>query len=219
MKTSKEYKQSLKKMKSNIYKFGELIEDVTTHTATKRTIEGHAQIFDAAQSEEYQDILTTKSNITGDDVSRYLSIIGSEEDMIANVRMKRLMFNLTGTCTGGRCAGFNAINAMWATTHDMDKELKTDYHKRIKKWLEDAQKRDITISGALTDPKGDRSKSPTMQKDPDMSLRVIEKREYGIVVRGAKMMINLNSDINHYIELAKRLVNIKEDIKVEHRKK
>ncbi len=36
---------------------------------------------------------------------------------------------------------------------------------------------------------------------------------------GAKMMINLNSDINHYIELAKRLVNIKEDIKVEHRKK
>jgi len=96
MKTSKEYKQSLKKMKSNIYKFGELIEDVTTHTATKRTIEGHAQIFDAAQSEEYQDILTTKSNITGDDVSRYLSIIGSEEDMIANVRMKRLMFNLTG---------------------------------------------------------------------------------------------------------------------------
>jgi len=108
---------------------------------------------------------------------------------------------------------------MWATTYDMDKELKTDYHKRIKKWLEDAQKRDITISGALTDPKGDRSKSPTMQKDPDMSLRVIEKREYGIVVRGAKMMINLNSDINHYIELAKRLVNIKEDIKVEHRKK
>ncbi len=189
MKTSKEYKQSLKEMKSNIYKFGELIEDVTTHNATKRTIEGHSQIFDAAQNDKYKDILTTKSNITGDDVSRYLSIIGSPEDMIANVRMKRIMFNLTGTCTGGRCAGFNAINAMWATTYDMDKELETDYHIRIKKWLENSQKNDITISGALTDPKGDRSKSPTMQKDPDMSLHVIEKREDGIVVRGAKIMI------------------------------
>ena len=135
MKTSSEYKQSLKKMRPNINKFGELIKDVTTHPATKRTVEGHGQIFDAAQKEEYRDILTTKSSLTGDQISRYLSIISSAEDMIANLRMKRLMFNLTGTCTGGRCAGFNAINAMWAATYDMDKALRTDYHKRIKKWL------------------------------------------------------------------------------------
>ena len=112
MKTPKEYKYSLKKLKPNIYKFGELIKDVTTNPATKRTVEGHAQIFEAAQKDEYKDILTTKSIITGKKVCRYLSIIKSPEDMIANVKMKRLMFNLTGTCTGGRCAGFNAINAM-----------------------------------------------------------------------------------------------------------
>ncbi|MCK5112073.1 MAG: hypothetical protein KAQ84_00895 [Thermoplasmatales archaeon] len=189
MKTSKEYKESLKKMKPNIYKFSELIEDVTTHPATRRTVNGHAQIFDAALKPEYNNILTTKSSLTGKQIVRYLSIIGSPEDMIANVRMKRLMFNLTGTCTGGRCAGFNAINAMWATTYDMDNDLGTDYHKRIQKWLKDAQERDITISGALTDPKGNRSKSPIQQKDPDMSLHVVEEREDGIVVRGAKTMI------------------------------
>jgi len=189
MKTSKEYKESLKKMKPNIYKFSELIEDVTTHPATRRTVNGHAQIFDAAQKPEYNDILTTKSSLTGKQIVRYLSIIGSPEDMIANVRMKRLMFNLTGTCTGGRCVGFNAINAMWATTYDMDNDLGTDYHKRMKKWLKDAQERDITISGALTDSKGDRSKSPVQQKDPDMSLHVVEERKDGIVVRGAKVMI------------------------------
>ena len=189
MKTSKEYKESLKKMKPNIYKFGELIEDVTTNPATKRTVAGHAQIFDASQKPEYKEILTTKSCLTGKQVSRYLSIISSAEDMIANVRMKRLMFNLTGTCTGGRCAGFNAINAMWTATFDMDKDLGTNYHRRIREWLKGAQKRDIAISGALTDPKGDRSKSPTLQKDPDMNLHVIEERNDGVVVRGAKVMI------------------------------
>jgi 4-hydroxybutyryl-CoA dehydratase/vinylacetyl-CoA-Delta-isomerase len=189
MKTSKEYKESLKKMKPNIYKFSELIEDVTTHPATRRTVNGHAQIFDAAHKPEYNDILTTISSLTGKQIVRYLSIISSPEDMIANVRMKRLMFNLTGTCTGGRCVGFNAINAMWATTYDMDNDLGTDYHKRMKKWLKDAQERDIAISGALTDSKGDRSKSPVQQKDPDMSLHVVEEREDGIVVRGAKVMI------------------------------
>ena len=189
MKISKEYKKSLKNMRPNIYKFGELIKDVTTHPATKRTVNGHAQIFDASQKPEYKDVLTTKSNLTNEQVSRYLSIISSAEDMIANVRMKRLMFNLTGTCTGGRCAGFNAINAMWATTYDMDKELGTDYNKRIQNWLKDAQKRDIALSGALTDPKGDRSKSPSQQKDPDMSLHIVDERKDGIVVRGAKVMI------------------------------
>ncbi|MCU0850293.1 MAG: 4-hydroxyphenylacetate 3-hydroxylase, partial [Candidatus Thermoplasmatota archaeon] len=185
----KEYKESLQKMRPNIYKFGELITDVTTHAATRRSIEGHAQIFDAALKPEFKDILTTTSHITGHPISRYLSIIQGPEDMIANVRMKRLMFNLTGTCTGGRCAGFNAINAMWATTYDMDNELKTPYHTRLHHWLKDAQQRDITLSGALTDPKGDRSKTPSQQCDPDLSLRVVEKRKDGIVVRGAKVMI------------------------------
>ncbi|MCK4996575.1 MAG: hypothetical protein KAR55_06765, partial [Thermoplasmatales archaeon] len=188
MKTSKEYKQSLKKMRQNIYKFGELIEDVTTHPATRRTVEGHGQIFDAAQKPEYKDILTTKSKLTGKPVIRYLSILSSAEDMIANVRMKRLMFNLTGTCTGGRCAGFNALNAMWAVTYDMDKDLNTNYHVRLKNWLKDTQERDITLAGALTDPKGDRSKAPSQQKDPDMNLHIVEEKDDGIVVRGAKVM-------------------------------
>jgi 4-hydroxybutyryl-CoA dehydratase/vinylacetyl-CoA-Delta-isomerase len=189
MRTSKEYKERLRKMRPNIYKFGELITDVTTHPMTKRTIEGHAQIFDAAKKPEYKDILTTVSNLTGETISRYLSIVQSPEDMIANVRMKRLMFNLTGTCTGGRCVGFNTINAMWATTFDIDRESSTSYHERLKAWLVQSQKQDITLAGALTDPKGDRSKPPSQQCDPDLSLHIVEKTKEGIVVRGAKIMI------------------------------
>ena len=108
--------------------------------------------------------------------------------MIANVRMKRLMFNLTGTCTGGRCAGFNALNSMWATTFDMDKEIGTSYHKRFKNWLKKAQESDITLSGALTDPKGNRSKPPSNQKDPDLNLHLVKKEENGIILLLLKLM-------------------------------
>lgn len=189
MKTAEQYKKSLQQLKPNIYKFGELITDVTTHPATKRTVEGHAQIYEAAQKKEYAELLTTTSHLTKKPVVRYLSILQSAEDMIANVRMKRLMFNLTGTCTGGRCAGFNALNAMWAATYDMDLEYGTDYHKRLKTWLIHAQENDIALSGALTDPKGDRTKSPLQQTDPDLSLHVVQSNEKGITVRGAKVMI------------------------------
>ncbi len=189
MKTPEEYKRSLQQMRANIYKFGELIKDVTTHPATRRTVEGHAQIFQASLDPKYQDILTTISPLTNTRVSRYLSIISSPEDMIANLKMKRLMFNLTGTCTGGRCAGFNALNAMWAATYDIDKAKHTHYHDRLRAWLKDAQTRDITLAGALTDPKGDRSKTPSQQKDPDLSLHISNETKDGITVRGAKVMI------------------------------
>ena len=202
MRTAQEYKESLQRMRPNVYKFGELIRDVTTHPATRRAVAGHAQIFDAARKAEYQEILTTLSSVTGERISRYLSVIGSAEDMIMNVRMKRIMFDLTGTCTGGRCVGFNAINSMWATTYDMDHELGTDYHPRIRNWLADAQREDIALAGALTDPKGDRSKRPLEQKDPDMSLRMTGKEEDGgIVVKGAKVMIAGAAEANEVFVL------------------
>jgi len=189
MRTPEEYKESLRRMRKNVYKFGELIDDVTTHPATRRTIEGHAKIFELAMTDEYRDLLTTRSHLTGETISRYLSVVGSEEDMIKNVKMKRLMFNMTGTCTGGRCVGFTALNAMWAATYDIDQEHGTDYHERMKKWLTEAQKKDITIAGALTDPKGSRTLPPHLQDDPDLSLHIVERRDDGIVVRGAKVMI------------------------------
>ncbi len=189
LKTCEQYKESLRQLRPNVHKFDELIEDVTTHPATRRTVEGHGWTFRAAQDEELRDRFVTTSHLTGDPVSRYLSIIRAPEDMYANSQMKRLMFHLTGTCTGGRCAGWSALNAMFAATWDMDHDLGTDYHQRFLAWLADAQARDIALSGALTDPKGDRTRKPSEQDDEDMFLHVVERRPDGIVVRGAKVMI------------------------------
>lgn len=189
LKTDDQYKDSLRRMRPNVHKFGELIENVTTHPATKNTVEGHAALFRAQHDEKLSRIVTTVSHMTGEPVSRYLSIIQSAEDMIANCLMKRFAFQLTGTCTGGRCVGWTALNSMFVTTFDCDKQLGSAYHPRLLEWLKDAQARDITIAGALTDPKGDRTKRPSQQDDPDMNLRIVEKRDDGIVVRGAKVMI------------------------------
>ena len=189
LRTYQQYIDSLKKMRPNIYKFDKLIEDVTTHPATRLTVEGHSKSFRLYDDPKERDVLVTKSHLTGEPISRYLSIVQSPEDMYANSRMKRRLFQLTGTCTGGRCVGWTALNALFITTYDMDQKLGTDYHPRLLAWLREAQANDITISGALTDPKGDRTKTPSMQDDPDMSLRIVERRPDGIVVRGAKVMI------------------------------
>ncbi len=189
LRTYADYIDSLRKMKPNIYKFDELINDVTTHPATRNTIEGHGQTYRLLEDPAEREILTTTSHLTGEPISRYLSVIRAPEDMYANSLLKRHMFQKTGTCTGGRCVGWTALNSMFVTTFEIDQKYGTDYHTRLLNWLRNAQAHDITISGALTDPKGDRTKSPVGQEDPDMCLRIVEKRPNGIVVRGAKVMI------------------------------
>ena len=48
------------------------------------------------------------------------------------------------------------------------------------------QDEDLVADGAMTDVKGDRGKSPSQQADPDLYLHIVERRDDGIVVRGAK---------------------------------
>ncbi|MCA9696399.1 MAG: 4-hydroxybutyryl-CoA dehydratase, partial [Myxococcales bacterium] len=53
-------------------------------------------------------------------------------------------------------------------------------------FIEHVQRGNLVIGGAMTDVKGDRSKAPHQQADPDLFLRVVERRPDGVVVRGAK---------------------------------
>lgn len=188
LKTRKEYLKSLKAMRPNIYKFGELIQDVTTHPATRRTVESHARAFDAAHDPKYADIFTAKS-FSGEKIHRFNSMMQSMEDVIANSKFKRAMYRFTGTCSGGLCVGWNAMNVLWNVTYDMDKEYGTKYQERLKNWIMMAQEKGLTVAGGLTDAKGDRSMRPSQQPNLDSNVRIKEVRPDGIVISGAKTMI------------------------------
>lgn len=189
IKTREDYLTALKELRPNIYKFGELIEDVTTHPATKRVVESHARNYDAAHDPELEGIYTTNSVFTGEPILRWNSMMQSADDLISNMRMKRQNFRRGGSCSGGVCVGWNAQNVMWAVTHEMDHEIGTDYQRRLKDWILSAQNQGLAVAGALTDAKGDRSLKPSQQADLDAHLRVVEINEDGIVIRGAKVMI------------------------------
>jgi Aromatic ring hydroxylase len=149
LKTRDDYLNSLKSMRPNIYKFGELICNVTTHPATRRTVESHARAFDAAFNPETSEIFTAQSPFIKEPIHRFNSMMQSLDEMMYNSKFKRMMFRLTGSCTGGLCVGWNAQNVMWNVCKDMDDELGTSYQKRLKKWIVRAQQKRAGGSGRL----------------------------------------------------------------------
>lgn len=189
IRTREHYLKSLQALKPNIYKFGELITDVTTHPATRKAVEAHCRGLDAANTPEEKEIFVTTSSFTGKEIMRHNSMMKTLDQIMRNSFLKRTMYRKTGTCTGGYCVGWNGQNVMWAVTHEIDAACGTDYQKRLEKWILAQEEKGTMVAGALTDAKGDRSLKPSDQPDVDTTLHIVEYREDGVVISGCKAMI------------------------------
>lgn len=185
LKTGAEYIQSLRDLDIKVYMFGELVENPVDHPIIRPSINSVAMTYELAHQEEYEDLMTATSNLTGEKVNRFTHLHQNTDDLRKKVKMLRLLGQKTATCFQ-RCVGMDAFNAVFSTTYEIDKKYKTKYHENFIKYLKYVQENDLTVDGAMTDPKGNRGLSPSQQSDPDLFLRIVETREDGIVVRGAK---------------------------------
>lgn len=183
--TGAQYIESLRKMKTRVYMFGEKVDNWVDHPIIRPSINCVAVTYDAAHDPEYVDLMTAKSNLTGETVNRFNHLHQDTEDLKKKVKMQRLLGQKTASCFQ-RCVGMDAFNAVYSTTFETDKKYGTNYHENFKKYLKFVQENDYIVDGAMTDPKGDRGLSPSKQADKDLFMRIVERREDGIVVRGAK---------------------------------
>ncbi|MFH1312760.1 MAG: 4-hydroxyphenylacetate 3-hydroxylase N-terminal domain-containing protein [Candidatus Eisenbacteria bacterium] len=187
LRTPDDFVASMKARKPmDVWFRGEKIKDVLTHPALKPSLETIKRIYELAGHPKFKELLTTKSHLTGEVCNFYTAPLMSRDDAIQKTKLARALGEILGCCTF-RCTGSEAISGLYPTTFEMDKALGTDYHERLKKWLLNVQKKDLTVTAALTDPKGDRRLKPQDQKDPDFYTRIIEKRDDGIVIRGSKV--------------------------------
>lgn len=181
-----EYIASLRELKPIIYYKGKRIEDVTRHPATAPHVRAAAMTYALARDDEYRDLATATSHLTGQTISRFTHVHQNIDDLIKKVKLLRVLGQKTGTCFQ-RCVGLDGINATYSVTYEIDQNCDTEYFDRFKKWLAYIQNENRMVAGAMTDPKGDRSKSPSDQSDPDQYVHVVERLADGIVIRGAKL--------------------------------
>ena len=183
--TGEQYVESMRKLNLQVYMFGEKIDNPVDHPILRPSLNSVKMTYDLAQDPQYEDLMTVISPLTGERVNRFTHIHQSTTDLMNKVKMQRLLGQKTAACFQ-RCVGMDAFNATYSTTYEIDQKYGTKYHENFKKFIMHCQKEDLTVDGAMTDPKGDRGLAPHAQEDPDMYLHVVERRPDGIVVRGAK---------------------------------
>ena len=185
IRTKEDYIQSLKEQGNLIYAGGKKVEDVTTHPAFIPHINCAAMTYEMANKPEFEDLATATSHLTGERINRFTHIHQSVEDLIKKPQLLRAIAHETGSCFQ-RCVGWDALNATYMTTYDIDQKHGTEYHQRFIEYLKMIQSTSKMVVGGMTDTKGDRALPPHKQPDPDVFTHVTEKRKDGIVIRGNK---------------------------------
>lgn len=205
----KQYLESLRRMKPVVYIMGERVTNSMEHPIVIPSQNTVAMTYDLAFDPKYADLMTTASPLTGGKINRFSHIYQSIDDMVKKVKMARLVGQKTCTCFQ-RCPTMDTANSLFLVTKEMDQKLGTKYHERFLNFMREVQEKDLYVGVAMTDVKGDRSRRPHEQADPDLYLHVVEESKEGIVVKGAKA--NQTGSINcHYTFVAPTAAMKKED--------
>jgi len=177
------YIESLRGRGLRVFLLGERVAEPADHPVIRPSINAMAASYDLALADP--GLATAESSLSGRRVNRFLHITETTHDVVMQNRMQRRLGQLTGTCFQ-RCVGMDALNSLYSVTFEVDAEHGTLYHERLRRFIRHCQELNLVVGGAMTDPKGDRSKGPVEQADPDLYTRIVERRDDGVVIRGAK---------------------------------
>jgi len=187
--TSEQFEESLKKLKPRVFMNGKRVENILENRNTRTVVEANKASYAWALDPRYKDIMTCYSPLINEVVNRYTYVSASIEDLVKKAEAGTFTAEMLGTCIY-RCVGYDTFHSLAGTTWEMDRDLGTEYHPRFIEYLKMVQTKDLSVAGALTEPRGKRSKKTLEWPDPYLSLKIVDKKEDGIVVRGAKINIS-----------------------------
>jgi len=177
LKTPEAYRESLRDGRQ-LYIDGRKVADVTTDPAFAVPVAWGAR--DYAYDDPKLGDLLTYTDSDGQRHARIFQIPRSGEELARRMELLRHV-SIIGATAG----------SLFALLHVKDQigAVNADYARNIERLYEHCRDNDLRVAEVITDAKGDRSRHPLKQDDPDLYTRVVERRSDGIVVRGAKLHI------------------------------
>ena len=181
------YRESLRRYRPRVFVNGRAVESVADEPLLAPGIAGIGVTYDFAQRPEHAALMTARQGSSDKVVNRMLHIDESSTDLLYKLEAVRLVCQESGCAQRYLC--HDAFNGIFQGTKRADAEHGTDYHARFLAYLHGFQDEDLTVGIAMTDSKGDRSKRPGQQVNPDSYVHITQRRPDGIVIRGAKAIV------------------------------
>jgi 4-hydroxybutyryl-CoA dehydratase/vinylacetyl-CoA-Delta-isomerase len=196
LRTAAEYIESLRDDRTVWFR-GERVGDVTAHPAMQRGIRQAA--VDFALGHDPAMVSLTQVDDGAGPYSRYFAPPRTVDDLLLRAELIE-----TATARGRTIVPLVkeiGTDALFALSRIAPRVDRVD---AVAAFFAHCRDNDLAMSVAQTDVKGDRSKGPSGQADPEAYLRIVDKSAEGIVVRGAKVHTSCTPYANELVVLPTR---------------
>ncbi len=186
--TGDEYRESLRRHQPVVFVDGRRIESVADEPALRPGVNALAYTYDFALKPEVAPLALATQSDRNRVVNRMLHVNESAGDLLNKLEAVRLLCQETGCAQ--RYLAHDALNGLAQVTARIDDARGTTEHgERFRAYLADVQDRDLSLGIAMTEAKGDRSRRPHEQANPDTYVHVVERNANGIVISGTKAIV------------------------------
>lgn len=185
--TAADYRDSLRRYSPRVFINGQAVASVADEPLLAPGVNAVGITYDFAHKVEHSALMTARQGTSGKTVNRMLHINETSTDLLYKLEAVRLVCKVSGCAQ--RYLTHDALNGIFQASKLTDDVHGTDYHQRFLAYLHAVQDQDLTLGVAMTDAKGDRSKRPGQQANPDVYVHIKERRPDGIVIRGTKAIV------------------------------
>lgn len=189
--TGQQFIDGLRAEPREVYIEGELVRDVTTHRAFRNVLESLAHLYDMQHDPRFSADLTYVSPDTGDAVGTAFMQPRTKEDLHKRARAMRRWAEFSHGMMGRTPDYLSSSLMAFAAAKEYFGRANPRFSDNVETYYRHAREHDLCLTHTLINPQANRSVGPAGQADPFLPARVVEERDGGIVVRGARMLATL----------------------------
>jgi len=183
-----EYRESLHRLRPVVYVDGRRVESVADEPALRPGVNALAYTYDFARDPAMAPIALATQSRRSRVVNRMLHVNESAGDLLNKLEAVRVLCQETGCAQ--RYLAHDGLNGLAQVVARIDDARGgTEHRERFAAYLEHVQEHDLALGIAMTDAKGDRSRRPHEQGNPDTYVHVVERNARGIVISGTKAIV------------------------------
>lgn len=169
----------------------EITGSVSTHPAFRGVAKSIAALCDMQLAPELRDVMTYESPTTRERVGTSFLQPKTKEDLAKRTAMVKAWADYSGGMMGRTADYLNSALMAMASAKEFFGKGEKDFASNISKYYEYVRENDLILTHTLINPQTNRSVGPSKQVDQFIAARVLEKKEDGVVVRGARMLATL----------------------------
>ncbi|MDT3680511.1 MAG: 4-hydroxyphenylacetate 3-hydroxylase N-terminal domain-containing protein [Burkholderiaceae bacterium] len=186
--TGDEYRESLRRLHPVVYVDGRRIDSVADEPMLRPGVNALAYTYDFARDERRAPVALATQSKRNRIVDRMLHVDESAGDLLNKLEAVRLLCQETGCAQ--RYLAHDALSGLAQAAAAIDDARgSTEHRARFEAWRDRVQDENLAIGIAMTDAKGDRSRKPHEQANPDTYVHVVERNARGIVISGTKAIV------------------------------